>query len=100
MKTCTHVYHHLCDNLDADLSSPGCREIRKHLEQCPDCHAYLDSLKKTITLYRSAYVPGIRREAHRRLLQSLKLESLQGQPTSPRSPAPRRRAARRSGKDA
>jgi anti-sigma factor RsiW len=100
MKNCTRVYHHLCDNLDADLSSPGCREIRKHLEQCPDCHAYLDSLKKTITLYRSARIPGLRPEAHRKLFQSLRLESLREQHAPPRSPAPRRRAGHRPGKNA
>jgi len=43
----------MCEKVDRDLESPTCRKLREHLEKCPDCAAYYDSLKKTILLYRS-----------------------------------------------
>lgn len=50
---CTDVFSHICDKLDQDLDSPKCRRIKKHLEECPNCSAYLESLKRTISLYRA-----------------------------------------------
>ncbi len=42
----------ICEKVDQDIASPTCRKLREHLDQCPDCAAYYDSLKKTIVLYR------------------------------------------------
>jgi anti-sigma factor RsiW len=75
---CDQVYLHICDNLDENLNSPRCREIKAHLRECPDCQAYLDSLKKTITLYRAIPEPSLPARAHRRLLKSL--TTLEGPP--------------------
>ena len=43
----------MCEKVDRDLTSPTCKKLREHLESCPDCAAYYDSLKKTIILYRN-----------------------------------------------
>jgi anti-sigma factor RsiW len=75
---CDRVYLHICDNLDENLNSPRCREIKAHLRECPDCRAYLDSLKKTITLYRAMPEPSVPARAHRRLLKTL--TTLEGRP--------------------
>jgi anti-sigma factor RsiW len=74
MTGCRQVYQHICDHLDEDLSSPRCRRIRQHLEGCPNCMAYLDSLKKTIILYRSSPSPTVPRVVHRSLAAALKRE--------------------------
>jgi anti-sigma factor RsiW len=68
---CTDVYLFLCDNLDEDIHSPRCREIRRHLEECVDCSAYLASLKKTVVLYRTFPVPRLPRRLHARLLKAI-----------------------------
>jgi anti-sigma factor RsiW len=75
---CDHVYLHICDNLDENLNSPRCREIKAHLHECPDCQAYLDSLKKTIALYRAIPEPSLPARAHSRLMKSL--TALEGPP--------------------
>lgn len=49
---CKDVFNYICDKLDADLNSPKCRSIKKHIDDCPNCITYLDSLKKTILLYK------------------------------------------------
>lgn len=54
---CGNVVRYICDNLDEGLNSRRCREIRRHLKNCPNCTAYLDSLKKTVSLYKSVRNP-------------------------------------------
>lgn len=72
---CRNVARHLQEELDARLQSRACREIRKHLAQCPNCTAYLDSLRKTVLLYRR--VPDLRTPTRIRekLFAVLKLHS-------------------------
>jgi anti-sigma factor RsiW len=69
---CTDVYRHICDNLDQKIDSPRCRQIKKHLATCPDCLAYLDSLKTTVALYRAVPAPPVPRTAHSNLLRALR----------------------------
>lgn len=73
---CREVFTHICENLDQDLASPRCRDIRKHLDGCPDCSIYLDSLKKTITLYRKYPKPKISPKARKSLYGALILNRI------------------------
>jgi anti-sigma factor RsiW len=68
---CDRAYLHICDNLDENLHSPRCREIKAHLRECPDCQAYLDSLKKTIALYKAMPEPSVPTRVHRELFKTL-----------------------------
>lgn len=65
--SCKKVYTHICDNLDKDLNSPECREIKRHLDSCPNCVTYLDSLKKTIILFRDYPDPKVPKNVHGRI---------------------------------
>ncbi len=76
---CKSVYKHICENLDADINSPKCRAIKKHLAVCPDCSAYLDSLKKTILLYKHEPGPRLPLSAHRRLVKVIDIAVLEAQ---------------------
>jgi len=67
---CGNVVKYICDNLDEGLNSRRCREIRKHLKNCPNCTAYLDSLKKTVLLYKRIRKPSSK-ERIKPVLQSL-----------------------------
>jgi hypothetical protein len=68
---CGDVYLHICDNLDEDINSERCRQIKQHLAECPDCSAYLLTLKKTIGLYRALPTPAIPATAHRELFKTV-----------------------------
>jgi len=70
---CADVAAHICENLDYKLTSKKCREIKKHLEQCPNCTAYLDSMKKTVKLYRLVRNPRVPSSARTKLYKVLKL---------------------------
>ncbi len=70
---CADVAKHLCGDLDERINSRACRALKKHLEHCPNCTAYLDSLKKTITLYREYPVPRLPSSRRKELMAVLKL---------------------------
>jgi hypothetical protein len=68
---CPDVAKHICENLDEKINSPICREIKKHLQTCPDCSANLLSLKKTVKLYRRYPIPKLSRLCHKELMAKL-----------------------------
>jgi predicted anti-sigma-YlaC factor YlaD len=70
---CKDVAKHLLDHLDVDLDCPRYQQIKQHLELCPNCFAYLDSVKKTITLYRLMRVPHAPHSWRKKLVSALKL---------------------------
>jgi hypothetical protein len=70
---CREIYRHICENLDTDLGSEQCREIRAHIEKCDNCTAYLDSLKKTVYLYRTYPTPRVPARARRELIAKISL---------------------------
>ena len=73
MTTCRATYRYICDNLDENLQSARCREIRRHLASCIRCRTYLGSVKKTVSLYHSMAVPGVPRGTHRLLLRAVEV---------------------------
>ncbi|MBI4810802.1 MAG: hypothetical protein HY800_05055 [Ignavibacteriales bacterium] len=77
-KNCKDVYNQICNNLDQKLDSPQCLKIKRHLEDCPNCAAYLDSLKKTITLYREYPKPQVPGTFHKKLFAMLNLPTTRG----------------------
>ena len=52
MKSAHHqnVYKQICDFMGEDLDAPACKEVAEHLESCPNCKVYLDTVKKTVTI--------------------------------------------------
>lgn len=54
MIDCEEVFRLLSDYVDDDLKRAVCREVQKHLTACPDCTLQVDSVKKTIRVYREA----------------------------------------------
>lgn len=51
---CRKLHELLSDYLDHELKDAVCRELDKHLEDCPDCQVHVDSVRKVIHLYRQA----------------------------------------------
>jgi anti-sigma factor RsiW len=85
---CRQAYRFICANLDERIESARCRALRKHIACCPNCRAYLDSVKKTVRLYRSTPGPRLPRAAHRDLMKALEIEMV-------RTPDHTRKATRR-----
>jgi hypothetical protein len=71
--SCKKIANYICGELDEHIDSPRCREIKKHLKTCPNCTAYLDGLKKTVSLYRQYPNPIIKDRCRKELFDALKL---------------------------
>ena len=72
---CPDVLHHICEELDTKLTTAQCLELKKHLAKCPNCTAYLDSLKKTIKLYSVPVHKHPPAKLRKKLFATLKLKS-------------------------
>ena len=51
---CEKVRQLMSEYLDDELRGAVFEEVRLHLERCPDCELEVDTVKKTIRLYRAA----------------------------------------------
>ncbi|MBI1933088.1 MAG: hypothetical protein HYS24_11185 [Ignavibacteriales bacterium] len=71
--SCKEVMNHICDSLGEDLNSPKCINIKDHLENCPSCQKYFDSVESTISFYKK-YNVELDSEGHNRLLSVLGLK--------------------------
>ncbi len=60
-----------------DLDDPSCQEVLDHLNACPTCKVYFDTVKKTIYLCRELDCPEeMPDEVNDRLLEVLNLKDL------------------------
>ena len=72
---CLEVTRYVCGDLDEHIDSPECRAIKKHLKSCPNCTAYLDSLKKTVLVYQQVPNPKFPKRSRRKLFARLKIKA-------------------------
>ena len=70
---CKDVMDHICESLGEELNSRRCVEIKKHLNDCPNCQKYFTSVEKTIEFYKK-YNIKMTEECHKRLMKKLGLE--------------------------
>ncbi len=68
--TCADVVNFICEQFGEDDASERCRLIREHIQSCPDCSEYCNSMDKMIALYRAAS-PDFPPEVREHLFKSL-----------------------------
>lgn len=71
---CKHLLADLSDYLDGEAAESVCAEIERHLADCEDCRAVVDTLRKTIYLYRQMPQPTLSDDARARLIAALSLD--------------------------
>lgn len=75
---CNTIKEQLSEYIDGELDDGLCAAIQTHLADCDDCRVLVDTLRKTILLYRqqssAAMPPGVKE----RLYQVLHLDSFLG----------------------
>ena len=79
MKSAHHrdVYKQICDFMGEDLDAPACQEVADHLESCPNCKVYLDTVKKTVTICQEVeQEKEMPEDVKNRLFHVLKLDEL------------------------
>lgn len=50
--TCRHLLASLSEYIDGTLGDELCSELERHLQDCENCRIVIDSLRKTVYLYR------------------------------------------------
>ncbi len=45
----------VCEQLGEDLDEELCAEVAQHLEDCPDCRAQIDTITRTVKIYRRTH---------------------------------------------
>lgn len=71
---CNKIIEQICENLDEDLNSPFCKEIQLHLQQCPLCCAFVDSIKNTVWFCQKIIDEDVPQAVDSRLWKILNLE--------------------------
>lgn len=73
---CDQVKSLLSEILDEQIADELIAEIKGHLADCPSCHVEVDTLQKTIRIYRAATppCPTLGEEAKQRLHAVLSYE--------------------------
>jgi anti-sigma factor RsiW len=72
--SCKEHLGELSDYLDGDLQPELCAEIERHLAECGNCRIVVDTLRKTIMLYRAYGHEEVPADAKARLVAVLELE--------------------------
>jgi hypothetical protein len=72
---CKSMLSNLSDYVDGELDEEIVQEIKRHLLACRDCTIFVDTLRKTLILYRrnSLGITHIPQDIHIRLYKTLNL---------------------------
>jgi len=54
---CKHLLGNLSEYIDGELQAELCAELEQHLQECDDCRVVVNTLRKTIELYRQTSAP-------------------------------------------
>jgi anti-sigma factor (TIGR02949 family) len=72
--TCRELLSQLSEYIDGELEEALCARLEAHLAVCPDCQLMVDTVRKTIVLYRSQASTELPSDVKSRLFRVLKLE--------------------------
>jgi anti-sigma factor RsiW len=82
-QSCHDLLRSLSDYVDGTLDESICAEIEKHMAECDRCHIVIDTLRKTVELYRTLPAPPLPDDVHKRLLLRLNLDDYTLEKKSP-----------------
>ncbi len=83
--TCQELKQQLSGYLDGELDPLLCAELERHLQNCENCRVVVDTLRRTILLYRDYGRAPAPPDAHARLIHVLNLEKPGTRPEGIRS---------------
>lgn len=74
-KDCRKLLGSLSEYVDGELSEELCQVLEHHMEDCEDCRIVVDTLRKTVYLYRkTSEADKIPTDIRLRLFKSLDLD--------------------------
>jgi len=76
---CKDMLGELSNYIDGELDADLCAEIEAHLRDCPDCRLMVDTLRKTVVVYRRHGQGEFPPDVRSRLYAVLDLEAMRAQ---------------------
>ena len=73
-KNCKSLLSSLSDYVDGTAEEAICRELEHHLADCENCRIVVDTLEKTVYLYRANVETDLPVDVRKRLFKHLKLD--------------------------
>lgn len=70
--SCREMFARLSEYLDGELDAEACSGIDEHMEECPPCVAFLESLRRTVGLSRELPDQEIPEEMVREVVEAYK----------------------------
>lgn len=71
---CREIFASVSEYLDGELPPDTCRELESHLDECPSCVEFVQSLRRTVDLCRpyapSELPPPLRETARQQLREA------------------------------
>ena len=64
------MFARLSEYLDEELDPGVCSQLEVHLDDCPPCQAFLESLRGTLRLVQQDETPVMPEETRRRILEA------------------------------
>ena len=71
---CHELLAGICEYVDGTADPKLCEEIERHLKDCENCRIVVDTLGKTVSLYRMLPEQEVPDDVNDRLLHVLKLD--------------------------
>lgn len=71
---CHDLLGQLSDYVDGELEASLCAELEAHLAECPNCRVMVDTVRKTIILYRTQAAVELPSDIEARLYKVLEIE--------------------------
>ena len=84
-KGCKRYLRHLSEYVDGALSEELCHEIEAHMADCDNCRVVVNTLDKTVALYRRLPAPELPSAVREQLYRVLHLEDFYEPPKAERS---------------
>jgi predicted anti-sigma-YlaC factor YlaD len=73
-KSCEEILAPLSDYVSGEAADSLCAQIEAHLSECENCRIMVDTVKKTIVLYRATAATELPNDVRRRLYHVLDLD--------------------------
>jgi predicted anti-sigma-YlaC factor YlaD len=67
---CKALFARLSEYLDGEMEGVDCSHVESHLEDCPPCRDFLESLRRTVRLVQSDPAGSLPEETRRAVLES------------------------------
>jgi hypothetical protein len=76
--TCEQALQEICADLSENIDSEVCDQLRRHLQECPNCSQQLSAIRTTVHLYHCLWEQEVPQAIHQRLALMLNLTALTG----------------------